>query len=78
MKKDYAILITGFLSALLLFLGTVGLSFEWFTTESIDALGLVITAAIPLFGAIYGVWKNTYVSKKAQEQKEVLERTNKL
>ena len=78
MKKDYAVLITGFLSALMLFLGTIGFSFDWFTTESIDALGLVITASLPLVGSLYAIWKNTYVSKKGQEQKEVLERTNKL
>ena len=71
--KDYAILITGFLSALMLFLGTLGFSFEWFTAESIDAVGTVIIAAVPLFGAMYAVWKNTYVSRKAQMQKKVLE-----
>ena len=78
MKKDYAILITGFLSALMLFLGTVGFSFEWLTPDNIDAFGVLIAATVPLLGSVYAIWKNTYVSKKAKEQKEVLERTNKL
>lgn len=72
MKKDIATLVTGFLSALLLFFGTIGISFDWFTTESINAFGILLTATFALFGALFAIWKNTYVSKKAQEQKEVL------
>ena len=71
---DWAKLITGFLGALLLFFGTVGLSFDWFTTASIDALGIVITAAIPLGMALYGVWKHNFVTKKAKQQKEELKK----
>jgi arginine exporter protein ArgO len=74
MKKDIATLVGGFLTALLLFLGTVGISFDWFTQESIDAFVVLFGAAIALVINIYAVWKNTYTSKKAQEQKEVLER----
>ena len=72
MKKDITILLGGFLTALLLFLGTVGISFEWFTQESIDAFVLFIGASIALGLNLYSVWKNTYVSKKAQIQKKVL------
>lgn len=78
MKKDYATLVTGFLSALLLFLGTIGISFDWFNQESINAFGVLITATIALVGAFYAIWKNTYVSKKAQEQKEHLKNKNLL
>ncbi len=72
MKKDITILLGGFLSSLLLFLSAVGISFEWFTKESIDAFVILFGAAIALGLNIYAVWKNTYVSKKAKEQKEVL------
>ena len=72
MKKDFTTLLGGFLSALLLFLGTIGISFDWFTQESIDAFVVLIGAAIALGVNAYAVWKNTYVSKKAKEQKQVL------
>lgn len=72
MKKDIATLLGGFLTALLLFLGTVGISFDWFTQESINAFVILIGAAIALGVNLYAIWKNTYVSKKGQAQKEVL------
>jgi len=72
MKKDFTILLGGFLSALLLFLGTIGISFDWFTQQSIDAFVVLVGAAIALGVNGYAVWKNTYVSKKAKEQKKVL------
>lgn len=74
MNKDIVTLVTGFLSALLLFFGTVGISFKWFTIESIDAFGVLLGAFVALVGASYAVWKNTYVSKKAKVQKKALER----
>ena len=43
MKKDFTILLGGFLSALLLFLGTIGISFDWFTQQSIDAFVVLVT-----------------------------------
>lgn len=73
MKKDVATLIGGFLTALLLFLGTVGISFDWFTQDSIDAFVVLIGAAIALFINFYAIWKNTYTSKKAQLQKKALQ-----
>ena len=72
MNKDIATLIGGFLTALLLFLGTVGISFDWFTQESINAFVVLIGAAIALAINFYAVWKNTYVSKKAKLQKKAL------
>lgn len=72
MKKDIATLIGGFLTALLLFLATVGISFDWFTQESIDAFVVLIGAVIALAVNFYAVWKNTYTGKKAQQQKEEL------
>lgn len=73
MKKDVFTLLGGFLTALLLFLGTVGISFEWFTKESIDAFVLVVSAFVALLVNVYAVWKNTYTSKKAQLQKKALQ-----
>lgn len=73
MKKDIFTLLGGFLTALLFFLGTVGISFDWFTTESINAFVLVVSALVALVVNIYAVWKNTYTSKKAQLQKKALQ-----
>jgi hypothetical protein len=72
MKKDILILLGGFLTALLLFLGTIVVQFDWLTQESIDAFVLFVGATIALGLNLYAVWKNTHVSKKAQIQKKVL------
>lgn len=77
MKKDIVTLIGGFLTALFFFFGTIGISFEWFTQDSINAFVVLISAAIALGINIYAVYKNTYaLTKKAKLQKEVLERHN--
>lgn len=60
MKKDVFTLLGGFLTALLFFFGTVGVSFDWFTTESINAFVIVISAFVALVVNIYAVWKNTH------------------
>lgn len=75
MNKDISILVGGFLSSLLLFLSSVGIKFEWFTQESIDSFTVLLGSIITLAINFYAVWKNTYVSKKGKEQKEVLEKT---
>ncbi|WP_141432654.1 phage holin [Bacillus sp. 03113] len=72
MKKDIATLLGGFLTALLMFFGSIGISFKWFTPESINAFVVLSTAAVALIVNIYAVWKNTYVSKKAKLQKKAL------
>ncbi|OLN22026.1 hypothetical protein BTO30_11915 [Domibacillus antri] len=72
MKRDIVTLLGGFLTSLFLFLGTIGVSFDWFTPKSIDAFIMLSSAAGALFINLYAVWKNTYVSKKARKQKEVL------
>lgn len=72
MNKDMLTLLGGFFTALLLFLGTIGVSFDWLTQESIDALVLFVGATLALGLNLYSVWKNTYVSKKGQIQKQVL------
>ncbi|AMQ06719.1 phage holin [Sporosarcina psychrophila] len=71
--KQYVAMFGGWLSAVLLFLGTLNVKFEWFNQESIDAFVVVLIAAVPFFLIIYGVWKNTYlVRKRAKEQERAL------
>ena len=70
MKKGIATLIGGFLTALLMFFWTIGISFDWFTTDSINAFVVLISAIITLVINGYAVWKNTFVTKKAKQFKE--------
>ena len=71
--KQHVALFGGWLSAVLLFLGTLNVKFEWFNQESIDAFVVVLIASVPFILIIYGVWKNTYlVRKRAKEQERVL------
>ena len=73
--KQYVALIGGLLSAVLLFLGTLNVEFEWFNMGSIEAFEAVLIAAVPLVIALYGVWKNTYlVTEKAKKQERTLKR----
>lgn len=73
--KEYIALFGGWLSAVLLFLGTLGLSFDWFNQESIDAFVVVLMASVPFVILLYGVWKNTYlISRKAKRQEAELKR----
>ncbi|MCV9886229.1 SPP1 phage holin family protein [Metabacillus halosaccharovorans] len=70
MKKDFFTLLGGFLTSLLLFFGTIGISFEWFTMDSINAFVVVISAFVALVINGYAVWKNTFVTPKARQFKE--------
>lgn len=63
----------GFLSALLLFLRSIGVGFEWFNEESISAFTNLLLSAVPLVLVFYGIYKNTYlVTEKAKEQEDLL------
>lgn len=74
MKKDIATLIGGFLTALFFFFGTIGVSFDWFTQDSINAFVVLVSAGIALGINLYAVYKNTYaLSKKAKLQKRALQ-----
>ncbi|WP_313803233.1 phage holin [Cytobacillus sp.] len=73
MNKDIFTLLGGFLTAVLLFLGTIGISFDWFTQESINAFVIMVGAFVALVINLYAIWKNTYTSKKAQLQKKTLQ-----
>lgn len=62
------------LSALLLFLQSLGLELTWFTDKTIELFvnSLIATATFSL--TLYGVYKNTYVlTKKARKQNKVLQ-----
>lgn len=73
--KQIVAMVGGFLGALLMFLGTLNIEFQWFTTESIDAFVVMLGAAVPLGFVFYGIWKNQYlVSKKAKRQEDELKR----
>jgi protein-S-isoprenylcysteine O-methyltransferase Ste14 len=70
MKKDVFTLLGGFLTSVLLFLGTVGVSFEWLTQASIDAFVFMLAAAVALAVNLYAVWKNTNVVEKLKSNKQ--------
>lgn len=73
--KQFVGLFGGWLSAVLLFLGTLNIEFEWFTKESIDAFVIVLGASVPFVLAMYGVYKNSYrLSEKAKKQEAALKR----
>jgi SPP1 family holin len=73
--KQYVAMIGGALGALLLFFQSLDFQIKWFNENTINSFMNFLTAAIPLAFALYGVYKNQYlVTKKAQEQEEVLKK----
>lgn len=71
--KQFIGLFGGFLSAVLLFLGTLNVKFEWFNATTIEAFIAVLIAFVPFVLLMYGVYKNSYVfSEKAKKQERVL------
>lgn len=73
--KQYIGLFGGLLSAILLFLATLNIEFEWFNTESIGAFEGVLIASVPFALLVYGVYKNSYVlTEKAKKQEKELKR----
>ncbi|WP_034757927.1 hypothetical protein [Rossellomorea vietnamensis] len=67
MKKDIFTLLGGFLTSVFLFLGTIGVSFDWFNHTSIDAFVFMAAAAASLVLNVYAVWKNTHVRDRLKE-----------
>jgi SPP1 family holin len=67
-RKDYLILLAGFLGALKVFLASLG--YDVLPDATIDSIVDMIG-----FGfALYAIWKNSYVSPKGKKQKELLEK----
>ena len=62
--KDVMALLGGFLTSLLFFFSTIGLKFEWFTQDSINAFVLVIAALVALIINIYAIIKDHSVCFK--------------
>ena len=60
MIQDIAKQITGFLTALLLFLGTINIKYEWLNADSINALELLLIAGGLLVYNIYRIYRNHY------------------
>lgn len=57
--------VVGFLTALSMFLGTIGFAFDWLTVDSINAFGVVLGATIALGYTLYAVYTNTFGAKSA-------------
>jgi len=73
--KQVVALVGGFLSAIFLFLQTVGVAFDWYNPERIDAFVALLAAGVPLVFALYGIYKNSYLmSEKARKQEAELKR----
>lgn len=70
MLKDIITQLGGFLTALLAFFTVIGISFDWFTPESINAFLLLASSFAGLAINVYAVWKNTYVKKRLNEKKQ--------
>lgn len=71
MLKDIITQLGGFLTALLAFFTVIGISFEWFTPQSIDAFLLLVSSFAGLAINIYAVYKNTHVKKRLEEKKKM-------
>lgn len=57
--------IVAMLTALMMFMGAVGYTFEAFNPTTIEALGIFMTALIPLGITLYGIYMNTFAGKHA-------------
>ncbi|MEX3713663.1 phage holin [Cytobacillus horneckiae] len=78
MINDVVKQIVGFLSAIMLFLGTLNIEFQWLTDASISAFGVVLSAGIFLGVNLYTIYKNHYgFTDKAKQQKAWLKRADK-
>ncbi|MCA1029216.1 SPP1 phage holin family protein [Cytobacillus kochii] len=78
MINDVVKQIVGFLSAIMLFLGTLNIEFQWLTDASISAFGVVLSAGIFLGVNLYTIYKNHYgFTEKAKQQKAWLKRADK-
>ncbi|MCY9018880.1 hypothetical protein MOF27_15785 [Priestia megaterium] len=64
MTKDFFTLLGGFLTALLFFFGTIGVSFDWFTTESINAFVIPVSAFTGLVAGLFLFSMQVIVSRK--------------
>ena len=72
---EWVALIGGVLSALLLFLRSIGIEALWFNEDTIGSFLNLLTTVIPLFFVFFGIYKNQYlITPKAKQQEEVLKK----
>ena len=65
----------GFLGALLLFLQSIGVQWQWLNEDSIGSFTNLLMAGVPFILVAYGVYKNTYLlSHRAKMQEKELEK----
>lgn len=77
-NKDIFSQVVGFLSAIMMFMGTLNFKFGWLTADSIDAFGIVLTSGIALGITLYTIYRNHFgFTTKAKNQKALLEKENK-
>lgn len=63
--------IVAMLMALFTFLGTLGYAFEQFNPNTIEALGIFLTAMVPFGITIYGIYMNTFVDPDAFDKAQM-------
>ncbi|HAC0715653.1 TPA_asm: hypothetical protein GYZ54_14115 [Listeria monocytogenes] len=71
-KKQWAIQLTGLLTAIYTLLTSLNLHFDWFTMDSINAFVAVFVALVAFGGTLYPTFKNTFLFKKGKEQASLI------
>lgn len=71
--KDLVKQIVAMLTAIMMFLGALGYTFEQFNPTTIEAFGIVLTSLIPLGVTLYGVYMNTFAGKGSFDKAHVKE-----
>lgn len=70
--------IVAMLMALMLFLGTMGMNSEYLTPDSIEQFGVLLGALIAFGTTIYGIYMNTFASRKAFDKAQEKEAIRKI
>ena len=70
--------IVAMLMALMLFLGTMGMNVEFLTPDSIEQFGVLLGALIAFGTTIYGIYMNTFASRKAFDKAQEKEAQRKI
>lgn len=67
---QFIALFGGWLSAILLFLQSLNVEFEWFNQDTIGTFTNVLIASVPFVLIVYGVYKNSYILKESAKEQE--------
>ncbi|WP_270995615.1 hypothetical protein [Listeria seeligeri] len=76
-KKQWAIQLTGLLTAIYTLLTSLNLHFDWFTTDSINAFVAVFVALAAFAGTLYPAFKNTFLFKNGKQQAKLIQESLK-